>query len=149
MSSTIGACHACDGGSITLSSSVEITCISKQYQVSGQSGFLAGDWDDDWDWALLNTSGFLGPFWLGHSIRQPLTWKQWLWIETLDEFIQLGARAHSRKQRYKWAHSNHVFSMVSWRSIYLPPTDYFADMGTLPTREIGTHQLTRTTRVAI
>ena len=62
MSSTIGACHACDGGGAALLSSVEITCISRQYQVSGWLGFLTGDWDGDWDGVLPNASGSSGPF---------------------------------------------------------------------------------------
>ena len=34
---------------------------------------------------------------LGHSIWQPLTWKQWLWIETLDKFIQFGHKGPCKK----------------------------------------------------
>ena len=75
MSSTIGACHACDGGGAALSSSMEITCISSQYQVSGQLGFLTGDWDGDQDGVLPNTSGSLGPFWLLGGVRVwPSSW---------------------------------------------------------------------------
>ena len=61
MSSTIGTWHAWAGGGAALSSSVEITYISRQYQVSGWSGFLAGDWDGDWDGVLPNASGSSGP----------------------------------------------------------------------------------------
>ena len=39
--------------------------------------------------------------------------------------------------------------MVSQRSIYPPPTDSFADVGTLPTWEKGTHQPSQTTGLAI
>ena len=63
--STICACHMWGGGGIALSSSVETTCISKQYQVSGWSGvgFLARDQDGYCDGALSNASGSSGPFW--------------------------------------------------------------------------------------
>ena len=54
MSSTIGTCHACDGSGADLLSLVEITCIPRQYRVSGWLGFLARDWDSDWDGALPN-----------------------------------------------------------------------------------------------
>ena len=58
MSSTTGACQASGGGGGVPPSLVEITCISKQYQVSGQSGvhFLTGDWDGEWEAALPNAS---------------------------------------------------------------------------------------------
>ena len=48
----------------SLSSSVETTCISKQYWVSGWSGagVLAGDQDGDHDGALPNASESSGPF---------------------------------------------------------------------------------------
>ena len=64
MSSTIGTYHPWHAGGIALSSSVEITCISKQYKVSGQLGvgFLARDWDGECDGALPNTSGSYRPF---------------------------------------------------------------------------------------
>ena len=47
-----------------MSSSVEITCISKQYRVSGWSGvgFLARDWDGECDGVFPNASGSSGPF---------------------------------------------------------------------------------------
>ena len=50
---------------------METTCISKQYQVSGQSGadVLAGDWDWEHDGALPNTSGSSGPFWPLVAVR--------------------------------------------------------------------------------
>ena len=77
MSSTISACHAWGGGGITLSSSVEITCISKQYEVLGWSGvgFLARDWDRERDGALPNTSGSSRPFQLLVWVRVwPSVW---------------------------------------------------------------------------
>ena len=71
ISSTIAACHVCGGGGIALPSSVKTTCISKQYQVSGQSGagVLPGDWDRQYDGALLNSSGSSGPFWPTVGVR--------------------------------------------------------------------------------
>ena len=77
MSSTINACHVWDGGGITLSSSVDFTCISKQYWVSGWLGvgFLAREWDGKRDGALPNSSGFSWPFWPFVSVRVwPLVW---------------------------------------------------------------------------
>ena len=62
MSSTLCTCHAYDGGGAALSSSVVTTYISRQYQVSGQSGFLTGDWDGDWDGVLPTASGSSRPF---------------------------------------------------------------------------------------
>ena len=58
MSSTIGTCHTWVGGGIAFSSSVEITCISKQYRVSGHSGvgFLDRDGDGEHDGVLPTTS---------------------------------------------------------------------------------------------
>ena len=53
------------------------------------------------------------------------------WISSYS----LGTKAHARKFGNKWVCSNYIFSTVSWRSIYLPPTDSFADVGTLPTWE--------------
>ena len=74
MSSTIGACHVWGGGGIALSTSVEITCISKQHQVLGWSGvgFLARDWDG----ALPNASGSSRPFQLLCGVRMWLS----VWI---------------------------------------------------------------------
>ena len=55
-----GACQVCGGGGATLPSLVKVTCIPKQYQVSGQSGigFLARDWDGECDGVLPNASIF-------------------------------------------------------------------------------------------
>ena len=47
----------------------------------------------------------------------------------------LAIMAHAKKLGNKWACSNCIFSMVSWRSIYLPPMDSLANVGTLPTSE--------------
>ena len=51
MSSTTGTCQACGVVVLVPQSLVEITCISKQYQVSGQSGigFLTRDWGGEWE----------------------------------------------------------------------------------------------------
>ena len=114
-----GAYHTWSGGGVTLSSSVEVICISKQYQVSGWSGvgFLAGDWDGECDGVLPIASGLSGPFQLLGGMRVwpsawilipgfwssraliwwPLTWKQWLWIETPDKFIQFGCKGPCKK----------------------------------------------------
>ena len=61
----------CGGGGIALSSSVETTCISKQYQVSGQSGagVLARDWDGEHDGAFPDASESSGPFWPPVGVR--------------------------------------------------------------------------------
>ena len=71
ISSTIGACHAWDDGGIGLSSSVETTCISKQYWVSGQSGvgFLTRDQDEECDGVLPNASGSSGLFLMFVGVR--------------------------------------------------------------------------------
>ena len=69
MSSMIGTCHICVGGSDAPSSSVETICISRQYQVSGQLGFLTGDWDSDQDGVFPNGSGSSGPFQLLGGVR--------------------------------------------------------------------------------
>ena len=60
----------------------------------------------------------------------------------------MGAEAHAIKQEYKWACSNSVFSRVSQKSIYLPPMDSLADVGTLPTWKKGTRQPSQTTGVS-
>ena len=58
----------------------------------GSSGHLVG-------WGCGPPSGY----WfqvsadLGCLIWWPLTWKQWLWIETLDEFIQFGHKGPCKK----------------------------------------------------
>ena len=39
---------------------------------------------------------------LGHSIWQPLTWKQWPWIETLNWFIQFGCKGPCKKIKKLW-----------------------------------------------
>ena len=64
MSSTTGTWQACGGGGVVPLSLVEITCISKQYQVSGQSGlcFLTRDLDGEWDEVLPNASVSSRPF---------------------------------------------------------------------------------------
>ena len=64
MSSTMGTCQACGGGGIGSLSLVEVTFISKQYQVSGWSGmgFLTRDGDGDQDGALPNASVSSGSF---------------------------------------------------------------------------------------
>ena len=77
MSSTISTCHTWSGGGTALSSSVDITCISKQYWVSGQLGFglLARDQDGEHDGALPNASGFSWPFWPFVAVRVwPSVW---------------------------------------------------------------------------
>ena len=77
MSCTIGACHAWGSGGTNLSFSVDITCISKQYQVSGwlSFGFLARDQDGECDGALPNASWLSWPFWPFVSVRVwPLVW---------------------------------------------------------------------------
>ena len=76
MSSMIGTCHVCDGGGAALSSLVETTCFSRQYQLSGQLGFPTRDWDGDWDRVLPNASEFSGLFWLLGGVR---VWPS-LWI---------------------------------------------------------------------
>ena len=70
-SSTTGTCQTCGGGGVVPPFLVEITCISKQYQVSGQLGvgFLAGDWDGEWEGVLQNTYVSSGPFQLLSGIR--------------------------------------------------------------------------------
>ena len=64
MSSTTGTCQACGDDGVVPPFAVEITCISKQYQVSGWSGVClpAGDWDGEWDGTLPDASHSLGPF---------------------------------------------------------------------------------------
>ena len=52
-----------------------LQCISRQYQVSEQLGFLARDWDGDWDGVLPNTSGSSGLFQLLDGVRvQSSSW---------------------------------------------------------------------------
>ena len=77
LSSMTDACQACGGGGVTLQSWVDVTCISKQYQVSSQScvGFLAGDWDGECNGVLPNASGSSGPFQLLGVVRLwPSVW---------------------------------------------------------------------------
>ena len=121
---------------------IRMGCSQTPLDLQDHSGCLVG-----WGCYPLSGHWFQVSVHLGHSIW--LTWKQCLWIETPDEFIQLGTKTGTRKQGYKWACSNCIFSMVSQRSVYLSPTDSFADMGTLPPREKGTHQPSWTTSVAI
>ena len=162
MSSTTGACQACEGGGVTLPPSVEVTCISKQYQDTGQSGvgFLAGDWDGECNGVLPNASGSSGSFqptggvrvwpsvciltpgfwpsrslYLAAMIWQPLTQKQCPELKLQIGSFSLGTKAHARKLRNNWVCISHIWSTVSWRSIHLPPTDSLTDVRTLPTWE--------------
>ena len=70
------------GGGIVPPSLVEISCISKQYQVPGQSGvgFLTGDWDGEQEGVLPNASVSSGPFWPFGCMR---VWPS-IWILTPD-----------------------------------------------------------------
>ena len=67
-------------------------CSQMPLDLQGHSGHLVG-----------LGCGPLSGYWfqvsihLGHSIWWPLTQKQWLWIETPNEFIQLGTKGHARK----------------------------------------------------
>ena len=72
MSFTTGTCLACGGGGIIPPSLVEITCISKQYWVSEQSGvsFLTWDWDGEHDGVLPDTDTHTH----GHTQRHAYTW---------------------------------------------------------------------------
>ena len=119
MSSTIGACHAWNSGGTALSSLVGTTCISRQYHVSWQlvssleTGMVIGMGHSQMPLDHQGHSTHLlgwgcGPpsgYWfqvsthLGHPIWCPLTWKQWLWIETPDEFIQFGCKGPCKKLR--------------------------------------------------
>ena len=67
-------------------------CSQMPLDLQGHSNHLVG-----WGCGHLSGYWFQVSVCLGHSIWQLLTWKQWLWIETLDEFIQLGAKACARK----------------------------------------------------
>ena len=78
MSSTTGACQVCGGGGVVPTSLVKITCISKQYHISGWSGagFLTtGDWDGEQDEVLPNASVSSMPFWPPCGVRVcPSVW---------------------------------------------------------------------------
>ena len=77
MSSTTGTCQACGDGGDVPPYSAEITCISKQYRVSGLSGvnFLTRDWDGEHDGVLLNASVSSGPFQPLGGVREwPSVW---------------------------------------------------------------------------
>ena len=65
------------GGGVVSPSLVDITHISKQYQVPGQSGvgFLTGNWDGEWEGVLPNAFASSGPFWLLGGVRMwPSVW---------------------------------------------------------------------------
>ena len=170
MSSIIGTCHACVGGGDAPSSSVETTCIYRQYWVSGQLGFLTRNWDGDQDGVLPNASGSSGPF-------QPLGWvRVWpsFWIlvpgfcssRSLNlvaiEMKTVAVNWNSRMSSYNWAQrptqenkdTNGLvvtMSFPQWvgNPVICQQPDSFTDVGTLPTWEKGTHQPSCTTRVAI
>ena len=82
MSSTIGTCQVCGSGGLVPPSLVEITCIPKQYQVSGWLGvgFLTRDWDGEYHGVLQNASVSSGPFWPFGDVR---VWPP-VWMLTLD-----------------------------------------------------------------
>ena len=72
---------------------------------------------------------------LCHYIWWPLTWKQWLWIETPDVFVQIGCKSPCKKIRILMDCNNCILSIMSWESIHSPPTDSHTAVGTLPTRK--------------
>ena len=126
------------GGGVVPPSSVEITSISKQYWVSGQSGvcFPTRDWDGEWHevlpkclchlqghsgysvvwWGYGPLSGTTTPdFWSsrltqsGSHQHRNIGHKSKLWIGSFN----LGAKAYARKLRNDWACASHVYFMVS------------------------------------
>ena len=132
MSSTMGACQACGIGGVVPQSSVEITWISRQYQVSGWSGifFLARDWDGGQDEVLPNASVSSGPLQPFGGVRfgPPSGWlitpdfrSSWSlnWAAIGTEMLTidwnywicpfcLGTKAHARRQRNNWVHASCV-----------------------------------------
>ena len=151
---------------------VEITCISKQYWVSGQSGFLTGDWDGDWDGVLPNASGSSGTFWLQFmgwrcgppsgllvpgfcssrslDLMQPLTQK----TVAMNWNCQMNSYnwAQGPTQENKDTNELTVTTSFPWwiRDLFICHQWIPSQMwGTLPIREKGTHQPTQTTRVVI
>ena len=122
MSSTTGTYHACGGSGVVPPSSVKITWMSKQYQVSGQSGtcLLTGDWDGELEGVLPDASISLALFWpLGGMRVWPSVWmvapdfwssRSLDWVAISAEMLtiswnyqislfNLGAKAYSKKLR--------------------------------------------------
>ena len=125
MSSITGTCQACGGGGVALPSLVEVTCIFKQYWVSGQSvvSFLARElgW---WMWwgatkCLLIFRASLATWWcegvaLHLDINSRLliiqvTWSGGHWHENSScelklqiSSFSLGAKAHAIKLKNIW-----------------------------------------------
>ena len=78
MSSTTGTIQVWGGGGSTPPSLVKVTCIPRQYQVSGPpgDGCLSGDWDGEWEGALPDASISFRPFWpLGDVGVWPSIWR--------------------------------------------------------------------------
>ena len=69
--------------------------------------------------------------WLGSHWHGNNGCKLKLWISSFS----FGTKASVRKLRNDWACTSHILSMLSWRSIKLPPTDSFAGVKVLQTWE--------------
>ena len=103
-------------------------CFQMPLDLQGHFSHLGGEnvWPSIW---IL-----IPGFWSSRSPNLvPLIWKQWLWIETLDKFIQFGCKGPCKKIKRLQGFVSHIWSTVSWRSIHLPPTDSFTNVGTFPT----------------
>ena len=119
------------GGGVVPPSLVEITWISKQYQVSGRSGIclFTRDWDGEWDGALLDASISLGPLWQFSGVWvwpsiwtiTPDFWSSWSLVQVVIKAEMLtisgnyqkslfssGARAHAKKWRNDRACASHI-----------------------------------------
>ena len=132
MYSITGTCQACgEGGSVAPPSSVKITWISKQCQVSGQPGIcpFARNWDGEWDGALPDAFISSRPFQLFFGVRVwPSIWMItpdfWLsrsldWAANNAEMLAVslnyqismfssGAKAYARKWRNDWACASYI-----------------------------------------
>ena len=116
----MGTCQACGGGGVVPPSSVEVTWISKQYWVSGQSGvcLLTRDWNGECDEVLPDASISSGPIWPFSGVRvwssiwmvAPNFWSSrsidWVAINAEQSTVswncrislfRLGTKAHARK----------------------------------------------------
>ena len=107
MSSTTGVCQVCEGSVVVPPFLVEITCISKQYRVSGQSGvcFFARDWDGEWDEVLPNASVSSRPFWpLGGVRAGPSVWATTpdFWSSRSLDLVAINTEVLTISQNLDW-----------------------------------------------
>ena len=170
ISSTSGAVQEWEGGGMDPSSSVKVTCISKQYFMLGQldGGLLAGDHNSKQEGELSSSSDSHRSFapWVGSSIW-PSAWRlapdvssarslnlvaidmklvAVNWKLQIQSFV-MGTKALARNNINHLIWGNHFLVTLFSTPFVCHQWGSLSDMGMPPTREKGSHLPPRTTKL--